>query len=252
MVLIHVKKSDDLQFFFEAPAETPVSDLIPQLVDVWNRIVLIRRLADGVEELAKYGVSKPPEQQGIDHIQDEVAVKEGRKAPTRGPFYIEDPTGRRTGEALDSRLVDVMTREVANARKLTNCKVHSLSCFSPIQAQVEANVKMSRALVDETWHSLRGAVLIAYPQGLPAYDDVQQVLEENYEPDSVKDDVVATDTSSAQRTCWTWPRPRFGGRASSCSQGRSCPTTRDGTTRRKSWPACKRMGPQGRRSESLP
>ncbi len=50
----------------------------------------IERLKAEGEELAKHGPAKRPDQQGIDEYQEQGAVE-------KGPFYTQDPTGRRTG-----------------------------------------------------------------------------------------------------------------------------------------------------------
>jgi len=73
MVLIHYKKTDYNQFYFEAPAATPIELLIEQLVEVNNMRIVIDRLTVAMEELAQYGPLRPEETRGLgeDLIPDE-------------------------------------------------------------------------------------------------------------------------------------------------------------------------------------
>ena len=48
MVLLHVKKTDELQFLFETPVASKVDDTVEELVEIWNMQIQIRRLCDSV------------------------------------------------------------------------------------------------------------------------------------------------------------------------------------------------------------
>jgi len=62
---------------------------------------------------------------------------------------------------------------VSDAKKVVNAKEH-----------VTRNTKVTRAYFEECLDCLRGAVTIAYPEGLPEWDDVRNTLEGNWEIDS--------------------------------------------------------------------
>lgn len=64
-----------------------------QLAAIHNLRHRITRLKLEGEELAKYGPTKHPQQQGIDKYSEADGVLMG----DRGEFYTMDPTGRRTG-----------------------------------------------------------------------------------------------------------------------------------------------------------
>ena len=36
MVLLHVKRTDELQFLFETPVASTVDDTVEELVEIWN------------------------------------------------------------------------------------------------------------------------------------------------------------------------------------------------------------------------
>ena len=74
MVLLHVKKADDLQMLVlehhlnslpslllpqsgpqvEVPASTPLSEAIPHVANLWNTMLKMRKLADCCNDLATY------------------------------------------------------------------------------------------------------------------------------------------------------------------------------------------------------
>lgn len=87
--------------------------------------------------------------------------------------YCMDPTGRRTGEAPEPKLVEVIEKQVSDAKKVVNAKEH-----------VGRNAKVTKAYFEECLDCLRGAVTIAYPEGLPEWDDVRNTLDGNWEIDS--------------------------------------------------------------------
>ena len=86
------QRSDLEQFLFETTVEASVRDTIRELANVNNLRQRITRLKLEGEELAKYGPAKQPDKQGIDQYSEEPIEK--------GPHYLQDPTGRRTGNGV--------------------------------------------------------------------------------------------------------------------------------------------------------
>jgi hypothetical protein len=83
------QRSDLDQFLFETTVNATVKETLDALVEVHNLRHRIAVLKVEGEELAKYGPAKLPDQQGIDEFSE---------APLdKGPHYVMDPTGRRTG-----------------------------------------------------------------------------------------------------------------------------------------------------------
>mmetsp|Transcript_64885 Transcript_64885/g.174170 ORF Transcript_64885/g.174170 Transcript_64885/m.174170 type:complete len:198 (+) Transcript_64885:448-1041(+) len=83
-----------------------------------------------------------------------------------------DPTGRRTGEAPEPKLAEVLLKQVNDARELTNSKQH-----------VARGIKITPKYFKDCLDCLRGAVTIAFPEGLPEYDEVRQLLLGDWECD---------------------------------------------------------------------
>eukprot|EP00283_Hemiselmis_rufescens_P008824 CAMPEP_0173427632 /NCGR_PEP_ID=MMETSP1357-20121228/6779_1 /TAXON_ID=77926 /ORGANISM="Hemiselmis rufescens, Strain PCC563" /LENGTH=285 /DNA_ID=CAMNT_0014391515 /DNA_START=48 /DNA_END=905 /DNA_ORIENTATION=- len=173
MVVLHVKKTEELQFLYETTVATPVDEVVKEVTDIWNMQIQIRRVLDSMDDLAKYGPAKRPDKQGIDTYQTDDYGNLINDKVEKGPTYCMDPTGRRTGEAPEPKLAEVIEKQVSDAKKVVNAKEH-----------VGRNAKVSRAYFEECLDCLRGAVTIAYPEGLPEWDDVRNTLEGNWEIDS--------------------------------------------------------------------
>eukprot|EP00277_Geminigera_cryophila_P000118 CAMPEP_0179424604 /NCGR_PEP_ID=MMETSP0799-20121207/11687_1 /TAXON_ID=46947 /ORGANISM="Geminigera cryophila, Strain CCMP2564" /LENGTH=284 /DNA_ID=CAMNT_0021199087 /DNA_START=25 /DNA_END=879 /DNA_ORIENTATION=+ len=172
MVLLHVKKTDELQFLYETPVASKVDDVVEDLVEIWNAQIQIRRLCDSMEDLALYGPAKKPDKQCIDtYATDDWGNLINDKIP-RGPHYCMDPTGKRTGEAPEPRLAEIITKEISNAKKVSNSKEH-----------VERKQTVTKKYFEECLDSLRGAMMIAFPESLPEWDDVPLILKGEWEID---------------------------------------------------------------------
>jgi len=185
MVVVHLKRAEDNQFLYECSVEDSVGHVQDELLKIHNTRIRVLRLADSVEELAQYGPSKTQAEQGIDSVLDDVAKSEGRALPTRGPHYNADPTGRRTGEAPEPKLREVLQRQVSEARIAANCKDH-----------MAAKRNLTVKFMQEAWDCLRGAVTIAYPEGLPEYDEVVLCLQDSEEPDSRTADIMEPENTA--------------------------------------------------------
>jgi len=87
MVLIHYKKTDYNQFFFECPAVSPIDIAIEDLVKVNNLRITIDSLSVCIEELAKLGPLKSEDIRGLtdDLIPDEEGKVGDAKKPTPKP-----------------------------------------------------------------------------------------------------------------------------------------------------------------------
>ena len=173
MVLLHVKRSDKDTFLFDTPAATEVDVVLREVVAIHNLRQKIGRLAAQVEGLAAHGPMKVPEQQGLDDetpLLEDYDVKDGttkaRAPPERGAHFCPDPSERRTGNAPSPELAAVLTKTVEDAKALAS------------ERQVQMKVATTQKALADAVGNIRGAVMIAYPMGLPDYDAVRQILEE--------------------------------------------------------------------------
>lgn len=124
----------------------------------YRRMRIARLKAEG-DELASYGPAKKPDEQGIDDA--------GPAQPyERGHNYTKDPTGRRTGNAPEENTAETLRRTLHDAWH---------ACH---KGQVAKNVKLTRAMLEKHIDEVRGAVMMAFPQGLPEWDPVREALED--------------------------------------------------------------------------
>jgi hypothetical protein len=134
-------------FLYETTVATPNDELIASLVDIHNARVRSNLLVDGVRGLAAYGVMKKPEEVGTDEVSvdgdaaflclivlqrvllfeivDAISCHRGSlfycilqvqelvgKVVEKGPNYVADPSGLRTGNPPDEKMAQVL-QEVA-------------------------------------------------------------------------------------------------------------------------------------------
>mmetsp|Transcript_3179 Transcript_3179/g.8460 ORF Transcript_3179/g.8460 Transcript_3179/m.8460 type:complete len:296 (-) Transcript_3179:40-927(-) len=169
MVLIHCKyKGEEHSFLYETTVEIAVKDLIKELVEVHNLRLRLQRLKSEGDDLASHGPCKPLDKQGLD--EDIQAEADGIELPPRGPTYCKDPIGKRTGDAP-------VTPAQATLRKALDDAAAAAS-----KKQVEAKHPLTKKELMEHIDLIRGAVMIAYPMGLPEYDPVRIDIEEDEAP----------------------------------------------------------------------
>jgi hypothetical protein len=160
MVVIHIKNTDEHQFLFETSCDESIDALIRKIVHVWNTRLRIARLCRGVQQLGLHGPAKPPAERGVDDVLSQAAPGSVQK----GAFYNADPLGNRSGNACNPKLLEVMEKTCNDA----------LQCISKQQAA--RRVALTAEMLQEKIDNIRGAVTIAYPMGLPEYDDVKQEI----------------------------------------------------------------------------
>lgn len=182
MVLLHVKKGEDINFLYRTPVTTSNNDATIEVCRIWNLVLLIRRLKYSCDELCQYGPMKPPEKQGfIDDEEDALCDSEARQKAD--PHW--DPTGKRTGANPTDELADVVRRTVADAEEAISKR--------QFEKKVEFTIEMLQDHVDR----IRGALMIAYPMGLPDWEPARQAVEgtEELEGTSEGQDVMNEETT---------------------------------------------------------
>ena len=163
MVVIHLKvRGETDSFLYETACATPNELVIRELCLICGLREKLARLAGMLEELAKHGPSKPESERGL----DEMAEREGR-APPRGAHYCADPLGNRNGEAPGPQLAEVLMR----------CAQEGMAAGSKNLAL--QGVALTVRGLQERVDNMRGAVTMAYPAGLPAWDPVRLMIEDD-------------------------------------------------------------------------
>lgn len=87
----------------------------------------------------------------------------------KGPNYTADPSGLRTGNPPDAQMAEVLNREVQSLAEYID------------KSQVQLKVPLTIACIKEKINSVRGAVTMAYPMGLPEWDLARMALDDPIE-----------------------------------------------------------------------
>lgn len=111
-----------------------------------------------------HGVMKRPENTGTDEVQ-EIIGNEVEK----GPNYVADPSGLRTGNPPDAQMAEVLKREVKSLEEYID------------KQKVARKVALNIECIEEKINNVRGAVTMAYPMGLPEWDLARMALDDPIE-----------------------------------------------------------------------
>merc|ERR1712216_324653 len=177
MVLLHVKKGDDINFLYRTPVTTSNDDATREVCNIFNLVLRIRRLKYTCDELCQFGPLKPPEKQGF--IDDEEALSDTEARAKADPHF--DPTGKRTNAPPTEELADVIRRTVADADEAIN------------KRQFENKVEFTAEALQDHVDRVRGALMIAYPMGLPDWEAARQVVEGTDELEGTSEGQDAVD-----------------------------------------------------------
>jgi hypothetical protein len=146
----------------------PLAELVPELIKIHNGQLRVERLRDEVKELSVHGIAKPTEAVGLTDEQIvDLKIKDlwtPKCFPSGGAVFNKDVIGRRTGDAPKPELAAVLTKTCDEAIAATS------------KAQAEARKCMTMAIIDEQIQTIKGAVMIVYPMGLPPYDETEHIL----------------------------------------------------------------------------
>jgi len=180
-----VKKGDDINFLYRTPVSTSNDDATREVVNIWNLVLQIRRLKFNCDELCQYGPMKPPEKQGW--IDDEDGMRDTQAMEAADPHF--DPTGKRDGAAPTEELATVVRRTVADATEAIDKR--------QFENKVEFTVEMLQDHVDR----IRGALMIAYPMGLPDWEPARHGVEGTEELEGTAEGV---DIQDPENTIMWW------------------------------------------------
>lgn len=176
MVVAHVKISDDKQFLFQTTCNVPVDTLQQQVIEMANLISRIEAIVSEAEDLVKYGPMNSPSEQNLAQNIGNLSLNESVENEDRsGP----NPAGNRSGHPPNEDMANVINRTLGEAMSIIS------------KDQVRNKVSITPDMLHAAINNIRGAIMIAYPMGLPEYDPVRCYLEQSapspgeYDPKAV-------------------------------------------------------------------
>ena len=169
MVRLHVKRADESQFLYETTTQEPLSEVIKDLVQIYNGRLKIGRLFHELETLGKHGISLPQNMQGLTEEQiRELKLEDPYLkscSPSGGEVQCEDPVGRRCGRAPTLKMQEVLEKTRNEAKGQVAKEL------------VQANKCLTMSDVRDALDKMRGAVMIVYPMNLPPHDPIRMEFE---------------------------------------------------------------------------
>jgi len=181
MVIISVKKPDGDGFLYNTTTSTPNEQLIAELVAIHNARLQVRILAPALRELGKYGPMKKVEEQGLDEVKEKYEHVEVIK----NEYYAADPSGLRTGNGPGPQLAATFDQVAAAAEAYCD------------KSQVQARVSLTIEEINDKIANMRGAVVMAYPMGLPEWDTVKLAIDsvDGLDGTGVGNEILEADTA---------------------------------------------------------
>jgi len=185
MVVISIKSNDGNGdgFLFETTTDATNDDLISSLVELQNLRLRSRVIVDSVRGLAEYGPggsskSSSDEDDG-DQIQDTL-----NKMTIKDDGTVESSSSRTNNPSTDPQILKALLQTAQDLEEYTD------------KAQVQKRVALRKDILLDKIANIRGAVVMAYPMGLPAQDLVKISLDH----DSLEKTFVANDILDPLKT----------------------------------------------------
>ncbi|XP_067648128.1 cilia- and flagella-associated protein 298 [Eurosta solidaginis] len=165
MVLLQVKRGDENLFIHETSVEEGTSEIIRDIVAIYNGRLKVYRICSEIEELIDHGTMLPPEMIGL--TDDQICELKLRDIwaekciPAGGFVYNKDPLGRRNGQKPQEKMCELLKKAMEDAKKMIDKKL--------VMARQPLHLKN----VQEALNLLRGAITIVYPMQLPPHDTIR-------------------------------------------------------------------------------
>lgn len=170
------------EFIYETKVTESMDVITRSVSEMHNRRLQVRRLAAALRELAKFGPMRPEDQRGLTEAEINAS------GTSLSKDMNGDPLGLREGKhaAPPAEVQATMNRCADEADVICSNRLAKES--RPTEAKS----------MEEAFMNLKGAVMIAYPMGLPEWDTVRQIIDGKEELAGTQDslNVMEPDTST--------------------------------------------------------
>jgi len=181
MVVISIKGADGDGFLYETTTKTSNQELIESLVEIQNLRLRSRVIVDSVRGLAQYGPMKVKEANDCSTSIDMDQIDQGSTSDIN-----IDPTGMRIGIPPSNE----------NIRKTLLQTAQDLEDYVD-KAQVKNRIALNKPILEDKIANVRGAVVMAYPMGLPEFDVVKVSIDgESLDGTYVSNELLDPKTTS--------------------------------------------------------
>lgn len=149
MVLLTIKCPSGDEFLFETSCSSNMDDVIRDVALISNYRAKFPVLIAHVRELAAYGPMKPESERGYAESQIKEIMGDEKESSN------EDPSGVRVGVKPSDEGAEILLKIASEADALLSKNQNLMGVTATVQ-------KMQDCL-----SSIKGAVMISYPMGLP-------------------------------------------------------------------------------------
>lgn len=170
MVLLHVKGIDKFQeFLYECTTKDSLEIITTNVIKIHNLRITLKVLCTEMQELIKFGPMRDDQLKGLSSkvIKETIPDLKLDSDDAENCDFDLDPAARRMGIPIKNeniiKTINVLIEKIENYLKIER-----------VALRYKGLTKLSE--LDGFMNELRGAVLIAYPQQLPEYDILYQIL----------------------------------------------------------------------------
>ena len=168
MVLLEVKGIDAFeQFLYECSSQDSLDLITRDVISIHNLRWTLHVLCDEMKELIKYGPQRTDELKGLSDKIIKQTIPELKMEEQEYDFDL-DPTARRIGAPIKNQNVILRLNELI-------LKIENYLSVERVKLRYNGGL-CSLSELNEYLNELRGGLLMAYPQQLPQYDILQQIL----------------------------------------------------------------------------
>jgi len=132
MVILSVKRGDEVLFLFETSVNEKTDSVLRDLVALYNGQLKIQRVCMEIEELAEHGTMLPGEMIGLNEEQrEELKLKDvwADKCIPSGGFTInKDPLLRRNGQQPSEAMQKVLANAITDAKAMVDRVSYEVYC----------------------------------------------------------------------------------------------------------------------------
>ena len=171
MVLLHVKGSDKLhEFLYQCSTKDSLEIITTNVIKIHNLRITLNALCDEMKELIQFGPMRSIELKGLSSNIIKETMPDLKMNDDEVYDFDLDPKGQRIGAPITDKSVIKTLNELID-------KIQNHISIKRVSLRQKGLTKLCE--LESFMNDLRGALLISFPNQLPDYDILQQILMQN-------------------------------------------------------------------------
>ena len=171
MVLLHVKGNGKFhEFLYQCSTKDSIDVITTNVIKIYNLRVTLKALCDEMKALMQFGPMRSAELKGLSSKIIKETIPELKMNNDEDYDFDLDPNGQRIGAPITNK----------NVIKTLNELIERIQNYISIERVSQRQKGLTKICELESFmDDLRGALLISFPNQLPDYDILQQILMQN-------------------------------------------------------------------------